>query len=264
MSDITHWLVATFVVLLASAVQGLTGFGFAILAVPLLALVLESHQAVAVCTVLSVISVIGMWWLTRRQDRLPISGRLFAAALVGLPLGVLALGFLAASWLKLGAGLATLAVTAVVVARTIVIGSRRMPRDDADAPPIALQAKATFPAGLLSGFLTGCLAMPGPPIVVLLSGGGVPKAIYRATLLAYFAMIYPVASIAMGASGLISHHDVAIGLSHVPALGVGAWLGDILHDRIRESVFTNLSLLLLAGSGLACVWAAMMSLAGSG
>jgi uncharacterized membrane protein YfcA len=262
MSDFPHWLMATGIVLLASSVQGLTGFGFAILAVPLLTIVEEPHEAITVCMVLSTISVVGMWWVTRRQERLPISGRLFAAALFGLPAGLLVLDYLEADWLKLTAGLATLAVT-VVVASMAYSGVRKDPGTNAPSEATAWWPRATLPAGVASGVLAGCLSMPGPPVVALLSGGNVPKTVYRATLLTFFALIYPAASIAMCASGLIGRHDLAVGLSHLPALDAGAWLGDILHGRIRDSAFTNLSLVLLAASGAACVWAAASSLMAS-
>jgi uncharacterized membrane protein YfcA len=243
------------VVLMSAALQSLTGFGFAVLAVPLLMVLLHPRATVGLITVLSVLSVAVMWWRTRRQVRLPIIPHLVMAALVGLPFGLVAVSLLELNWLRLVVGVTILGVAVMFG----VAASRPAPSDDS-APPLAWPRRATLFAGFASGFLTGCMNMPGPPVVALISGRHGSKATYRATLLAFFVVIYPIALIAMLANGFIDGYVLVGSLSHLPALLAGMWVGDLLHDSASPQVFLAISLLLLATAGLLCCWAGFSGL----
>ena len=64
---VAQWLLITSVVLLASALQSMTGFGFAVLAVPLLVPLLPPRDAVALITLLSTATTVLAWWLIRAE-----------------------------------------------------------------------------------------------------------------------------------------------------------------------------------------------------
>ena len=78
-------------VFLAAATQQLSGFGYALMAVPLLTLVLGPKDAVALSS-LSGLAGTGLmaWRLRRRVDR-PVVGRLLLGAVVGMPIGIVVL-----------------------------------------------------------------------------------------------------------------------------------------------------------------------------
>ncbi|MHB8187997.1 MAG: TSUP family transporter [Dermatophilaceae bacterium] len=82
------------IVLLASAGQTVTGFGFALLAAPLLAVVVGSHESVAAVTVISlpVTSLIAL--RHRRVVDIGTASRLVAAGAAGAPAGVWLLSIL--------------------------------------------------------------------------------------------------------------------------------------------------------------------------
>ena len=56
-----QWLLITSVIFLASTLQSMTGFGFAVLAVPLLVPLLPPRDAVALITVLSTATTVLAW-----------------------------------------------------------------------------------------------------------------------------------------------------------------------------------------------------------
>ena len=75
------------VVLLAGTVQGASGFGFSLVAVPLLAVAAGPKDAVVLASVLAVVSTAGLAVRFRDQVDRPLALRLLAGACVGLPFG---------------------------------------------------------------------------------------------------------------------------------------------------------------------------------
>ena len=108
-------LIATFgIVAIAAAAQAVTGFGFALLAVPLLALVMPVNTAVVVGSIASV----AMSVVTAIRDRAHVHWRtatvIVAVAIVGMPLGLYLLVALPASALTALVGVAVLVSTLLV------------------------------------------------------------------------------------------------------------------------------------------------------
>ena len=113
MSDLGLGLTTALIVLLSACVQSMTGFGFAVLAVPLLAMVWPPIDAVAISFILSTLCVALLWPQLRNAERLAIVRPLFLAALVGLPFGIWALQHLDLQALRLAIGTVTLATVAI-------------------------------------------------------------------------------------------------------------------------------------------------------
>ena len=99
-----QWLLITSVIFLASTLQSMTGFGFAVLAVPLLVPLLPPRDAVALITLLSTATTVLAWWRIRAETAPGWTWRLLAAGLLGVPLGLGALVSVPADWLRIGVG----------------------------------------------------------------------------------------------------------------------------------------------------------------
>ena len=250
------WLLTTIIIFISSAIQSMTGFGFAVLAVPLLVIFLNPRDVVALSMILSTLSVLAMAWRTRKHTRLPINTRLFTAAIFGLPPGLLALRYLDLAYLQIAVGLISIGVTLILVLS--VVRSHESTLAD-EAEPGNWWSRQTIFAGLVSGFLTGSLSMPGPPVVALLSGQSVKKAAYRATLLAYLSLIYPLALIALVIGQLVSTRIFLISIGHIPALIIGIMVGEAVHEASTQRLFTIFSLVLLSVSGAIALWAGVAS-----
>ena len=164
-----QWLLITSVIFLASTLQSMTGFGFAVLAVPLLVPLLPPRDAVALITLLSTVTTVVAWWPIRAETAPGWTWRLFIAGLLGVPLGLGALVSVPAAWLRVGVGLGSLVVASVLLWSQATTASCE---PVAGTPPITDQPRrprwALWVAGLVSGILAGGLGMPGPPIMVLL------------------------------------------------------------------------------------------------
>lgn len=239
------WAITSVVVAVSAAVQGMTGFGFAVLAVPILVVLHDPRDAVVLAALLSTMGAIAMWWRTRGEVRTGTAAPLVVGGLAGLPLGLVALHRFDAAWLKLAAGLVTLAFGAALLAGALRRPGRRAV-EPAGAGPAGWRRLAT---GVVSGVLAGSLGMPGPPLMVLLHHEGARKRVYRATSFAYFILIYPVVAAGMLASGLASPGVLLASVTHLPALALGTLLGDVGHDMITQHRFTLGVLALLAAAG---------------
>ncbi len=239
------WLATALVVFISAAAQSMTGFGFAVLAVPLLVLFWRPVDAVAISMALSTLGVLLMWLRVRGAERVPIVWLLFTASLLGLPFGLWAL-------LHLDLHVTRIIIGVMALATTVVFGIGAL-RQDTVVETAIPKGSVTLLTGLVAGILTGSLSMPGPPVVMLLTGYRVPKAAYRATLTAFAVLIYPLALAGLVAGHLIGRAAMWQAVLQVPVLALGLWFGNRLHGAASERSFSILSLALLGLTGIVCL-----------
>lgn len=160
-------------VLVGAAVQSSTGFGFSLVAAPLMFAAFEAEEAVAMLLALSVVVNTLTLGTERRRPR-PLAREatiILAFALPGMVAGVAVLQSLSDAALQL-------AVSAGVLA---TLAARRMtPHRD------SVPAGATPAVGLVAGVLTTTTTTSGLPIIVYLIGRGLPPARVRDTLTVCF------------------------------------------------------------------------------
>jgi uncharacterized membrane protein YfcA len=226
----------------AALLQALTGFGFSLLIVPPLSLVIGPKDAVVVANVLS--ASVNVMMLTRVHAGVQwrTAWSLLAAATVGMPLGLLLLIYLDSSTLQLFIAGSVLLFTALL--------ARGLRLHDAGAAGDAA-------AGFLSGVFNTSTSMSGPPVVVYLQGKGLSPDAFRATLTAYFLAS---SAIAVGLLALTGRFDSDVGGATavaLPALAVGFVAGNILYRLFNEQRFRTLVLATLAASALLAIVAAV-------
>lgn len=220
------------VVLAAGFMRGFTGFGFAMAAVPLLALVIAPLRAVPFVVLLQLLGGLWDWREARKHAHWRSLPWLMAGALAGTPLGTLGLSLMRADWARLAiAGAVGLAV--VLLARGLRLTA--MPR------PAALVA-----IGLLAGILNGVAAMPGPPVIVLYLAGPIAIEIGRASLLMFFVFSNAVGAVSAGAAGLLPLGSLILAVIALPLLLAAQWLGRWAFRRASEGRYRQVALLFLA------------------
>lgn len=165
------------VVFAAAAATGLTGFGFNLVSVPLLALLLDTHLAVVLSLALGVVA--SALLLLPADTRREVDGRLaltlFAFSLFGLPVGLLIFTRLSPGLLKLTVGAVTLAY---VVPLLGLYGGR-----------LRLHRFMIGIAGVLSGVLASSTGLSGPPAIVFVHSQQLPPSRLRATLALYVLLV---------------------------------------------------------------------------
>jgi uncharacterized protein len=225
----------------AAVVSALAGFGFALLAVPLLATVLGARDAVALSAVLGVVSSTAQVVHGRAHVHWGVAGRQLAGSAVGMPLGLVVL-LAVDERLLLGGIAVTVLVSVVLLARGAQL-HHAGPRVD-------------LGAGFVSGVLNTSVGTSGPPLVIAGQARGMAPAVFRSTLAAVFALSSFVAVPLFAASGRFTGEVLGAAAVAMPALGIGWWTGISLHHRVAAARFRGLVLaLLVVSAGVAATTA---------
>lgn len=232
---------AAAVFLLAAVVQTVSGFGFALVAVPLLALVLDPAPAVVATTLvsllLSVVVVRADWGHIRWQD----AGVVSVAGLLGMPLGLVVLTQVPERVLTAIIAVVLLASTAVV-ARGLQLPSGR---------------GTEVTVGLTSGALLTSTGMNGPPLVVAFQAQGMPPRPFRGTLSAVFLAQGLAAVLLLAAGGQVTSAALGATAVGVPMLGIGWLVGNRLFHALDPLAFRRVVLGLLVVSAVVALASAV-------
>jgi uncharacterized membrane protein YfcA len=226
-----------YVVLVVAAtalLQSITGFGFALLSVPLFALRIDVHEAVVLSTCLGTISSGWQSYLLKADAQRSTARRYVVASLVGIPIGYAAFVLLDDQALRVIVGTAVLLGTAVVAFG----GAIRVGRNWENL------------LGIVSGVLLIATSTNGPPIVLALQAQRMPMLQFRATLARIF-FVTGVISVALFA--LADEMNLTILSSTVaclPVMTLSVLLGNRLVGRLAEARFRILVLSLLVAAGL--------------
>jgi uncharacterized protein len=225
------------IVFVGAVLRGLTGFGFAILAVPLLGMVIDPVQAVVFAIVMQLlIGPFGVPQALKMIDRRAV-GWIAGFAWVATPLGL---------WL--------LALVPMATARIIIAGigigcflsflAKRAPLPSRSRASLAL-------TGLAAGLLNGFAAMPGPPVILHFVRDGVPPAQARGSMITIFAATACAGTFVAAWRGMIDHQTVIMTLLALPVMILGNHIGARFFGRVSEPVWRGvvIALLLVAALG---------------
>ena len=200
-------------VLAGAACHSATGFGFALVAAPLVVAALPPETAVSSVLVVGILTS-ALTLTTERRMPSPLwaeSGQLIAVGAVGALAGALLLDALDRTTLQL---LVSVSVVAALAVREF---ARRRAR-----PPAS--RRWLVPAGLSAGVLTTTTTATGPPLILYLFGRRVPAARMRDTLSVLFASFNCIGLVAIAAS----HAELALPSAEVMSVFLGvAVLGHI-------------------------------------
>jgi uncharacterized membrane protein YfcA len=226
----------------ASLIQVVAGFGFGLLAVPVMTLAIPTTQAVVVSTLLGITMSTWQAFHLRAEARVELSRRLTIAAFCGMPIGLWLSSAVSEHVLQIVLGV--LVLTAVLLLATGVTLHHARPSVD-------------LAAGLLSGALNTSLSTNGPPLVFVLQARQLSPQVFRATITRVFAYSAVFAVVLFVARGRV-HHDglVAAGIA-LPAMAAGQLAGFPLRRHLDATRFRWLVLLLLTLAAISAIVAAL-------
>ncbi len=230
------------VTLLAAVIQGTVGFGFTLLAVSFFMLIIQSADAVPLLIVINLaisVSLVGKLW--RHVDRALLL-RLVVGALLGFPLGLAV--FKAADLTQLR----VLAAGTILVFVALAVLLRRKDSAATEREP-RFRTPSSVGVGVLAGGLTTALGMPGPALMLYLTGVGSGKDATRAISLTFFAVAFGASLILQVATGGVTRWVWTTAAVLVPIAAIGALLGHLLARRVTEGAFRTVVLVLIAASG---------------
>jgi uncharacterized membrane protein YfcA len=237
-------LVVIAVTLVAAAgIQVTMGFGFALVAIPVIAVVADPKLAVVLITAVGVPMTSWNTYRWRRHVRVREMLTVASASLIGMPLGAFVLTRAPDRALTLMIGIVVLILTA-----WLWRGLRLPPGP-----------RTEISAGVASGALATSTGTNGPPLVIAFQATGMERDAFRATLAGCFLVQGVVALAVFWANGLVTH---AVGRAFVvgmPAVVAGTIIGERLSVPLRGPTFRVAVLGLLALSGALAVAGALAS-----
>jgi uncharacterized membrane protein YfcA len=224
------------VALLAGLARGFSGFGSALIFIPLASATLGPRLAAPLLMLvdnLTTFPLIPTAW--RRADRGEVAS-LVAGALVGAPLGTWLLLHLDAETLRWG-----MCVLAIAMLALLASGWRYHGRP---ALPLSLAV------GAASGLLSGAAQMGGPPVVAYWLGGAIPAARVRANIMLFFAASGVISAVTYLVSGLLTPAVLLLTVLVAPAYALGIWGGSHLFGLASEASFRRACFVLIALAAL--------------
>lgn len=224
------------IVLLAALLQTTSGFGFALLAMPLVALVIGVKAAAPLVALVGwTLYAVNLVRYRRGLDWRVVLPLAVAAAL-GVPLGVWALGNLNEDIVK--------SVLGVIL---IAYALYSLWRPQTEPLRSALWA---WPAGFLAGVLGGAFNTPGPPVIIYGNLRQWSRNLFRSTLQALFLFSSSLVILSHIAAGNLTAAAIPTYLLLVPALLLGVWTGSMIDRRISNERFRLLVLGLIFATGV--------------
>jgi uncharacterized protein len=228
-------LIAFTIVLLAAAIQATTGFGFGLFSVPLLALTTDPRTAVVASGIAGLAMTIMAAVRERSHARWRTAWVLLAAAVLGMPAGLLVLRAAPERMLTALIGVAVVAC-ALLVWRGLRVPSNR---------------PAVVGVGLVAGVLSTSTGTNGPPLVAAFQAMGYDPRTFRATLAAVFTGTGVCSLAGFALAGQVTTEAAWVGLIGVPAVLLGWWAGNLLFHRIDPARFRRVVLAGLVAAGVA-------------
>jgi hypothetical protein len=227
------------VLFIAAFVRSALGFGDAVVAMPVLAMILGLRTATPLVAfvgpTISILILAADW----RKVEFRAAGRLIIATIVGIPFGIYGLSRLPETPLKMALG-------AVILAYGLMGLSRPGARMTAEPK--------RFPwlIGWVAGVLGGAYNTNGPPIVAYGMLRGWPPESFRATLQGYFLPTGLAIVAGHGLAGLWTPAVFRTYLIALPGIVIGVVLGGLLNKRVSHELFTKLvyASLGLMGAGM--------------
>ncbi|MEI7755798.1 MAG: sulfite exporter TauE/SafE family protein [bacterium] len=238
-----HLLIVATIILFTSIVQSIAGFGFSLLAVPLMVLFVDLRQAVIVATLLGTVSNFGQAWQLRHFQNKPIARRFILASCLGAPFGFALFRYGNQSAMKVLLGVA------------VLFGVWMLARGrDMQNAHVSLD----WIMGVLSGVLLLATSTNGPPIVFTLQARRLEPDAQRATLNLIFSVTAVFSLLVFALSGKINSDELYVALIATPIMLLGVYAGIVLRKHINAVAFGRMVLILLTLGGLSSIASALV------
>jgi uncharacterized protein len=233
--SIELWIICSLVVLISAVIMGITGFGFALIVIPLFILFMEAKNAVIYNIFLGTIICIPIMWQSRKSLKFDKIALLVISCILGLPLGIYILTHVSSPTLKL-----LIAAMVIIFAILLALG-------------ISYKIKREWLGCISSGFIGGIfmtsIGLGGIPVILFLMNQNWERNVFRANLNAFFIITGIAAFIANGAFGTVTGNIVINALILVIPLMIGFFIGIRLLPRISSIWLKRISTIVLAASG---------------
>ncbi len=240
---IDPFTLAFLIIFVAMLIRTLTGFGSALIAIPLLSILFGAKYAIPF--ILLYECLIDIMILSRDRWKVKSEVRqawpFLVTGLIGIPLGTQVLIFSSERLLKIVIGIALIIFSLLLLWNV----NLKLKRDRFGSAAV----------GLLGGFLCGSIGMPGPPMALLLGSQGIEKEEFRRLIVIFLTVVDFLTFFYFLWIGLINTDMLLQSMKLLPALAMGFLAGNYVFGRVDEATFKRLALGITLAAGFLLILA---------
>jgi uncharacterized membrane protein YfcA len=229
-----HWqllLMSSAAIFLAAIARGFSGFGFSLLSITAISILMPAREIVPSIFLLEVAASLNLIPSIWREIDWRGIAFLLLGYVIALPFGVYALANVPAPPMQIALGLFV-----------IVTGIMMLNGFGLDKTP---GAAATVATGAGSGILNGAFGMGGPPVVLFYFSTPAAAAVGRASVIAFFLSTDSLGLGELARNGLVTMQSLAQFIAWLPALLIGVALGARGFKHVDQATFRRAVLVIL-------------------
>jgi len=219
------WLLVA-AAMVAGLVRGFSGFGTAMVYLPVAGQILSPFEALTTLMIMDLIGPLPNIPRAIRTGHPADIMRLSLGTLLALPLGVLVLGLIAPEMFRYGVSLTSILLLVLLIGGFRYQGVLR--------PPMI------YAAGGVGGFLAGSVGLPGPPVIMLYMASPHPSAVIRANIMVYLLLCDLMMIGVLHLNSYLVGSAVVLGallaLPYLAANVLGGWLFRPGYERVYRAV----------------------------
>ena len=229
------------IICIAAVLQSISGFGFSLLAMPLLSIFVDIQDAVVIATLCGIFTNAVHLRKDFQLVERSIARRISLSALIGMPLGVVVLSVFSATHMRAIIG-AVIVVLVFLMMRNFILKTENTNVD--------------IVSGAFSGLLATSVSTNGPPLVFLLQSKQLDPWRLRATLAYVFAISGCASFIVLMIAGKGSIEAFQYAMLSLPAMYLGTVVGRKARLRVTQEAFKRLMYVLLLATAVSTTLAA--------
>lgn len=229
-------MIVSLIVFIAITVQAASGFGLALVSMPLLVGLIGIRSASPLVAMVAITAELFLLFRYRHALNFTAVKQLSLASILGIPLGVYVLR-------EVDAKIITTILGIVIAGYALyALTSPRLPR--------LHEAVWAYGFGFLGGILAGAYNTSGPPVIIYGTCRRWEPASFKGNLQAYFLFNTLFTLTAHAISGNVTAVVWQNYLWALPAIGLGLLLGNQLDKRLNPIQFRKVVLILLVILGI--------------
>jgi len=233
-------LLISIIFLLAGFVQGVTGFGSALVAIPLLSLVIDIKGAIPLCILNSLVITTYLSLKMRRHLDIQKILPLCIAAVPGIIIGSTLLKRVGSTYIRI-----TLGILLIVYSLYSLFSSPK---------PRTLHKAWSYVAGFLSGAIGAAFSAGGPPTIIYTAMNDWKKDTIKATLSGFFLFNSYLIAAVHAIEGLTTIEIFTYFMISAPFVLLGTVLGTICYGKIPRELYLQIIFAFLTAMGIIMIF----------
>jgi len=231
-------------IFLAAACQGLVGFGFGLLSIPVLASFMEIKGAIIIAVALTFLHYLLITGRDHKNLKFKNTLLLLIGCLTGMVMGVWIFVNIDQTTLKFVAGV-------TIAASGLLLFFGWFPR-------LSQAGYIKIIVGALGGVLQTMAGMGGPPVVIYLASQNLKPTDFRSIVITLFLVMSGTSFFILSLTGVASYSLMIQGAILLPSLIVGHEVGLKLVRVVNHRLFRLIVHLLIVGTGFSLIADALL------